>query len=295
MPDVKIFWDPQGMSVDTLGSKQYLRTTDGDTPYVSVSIRMLSIDAPETHYPGSTRPSSHDQNLATLAYWLEQGKAPVNAGLAEYLHPRLATGQAGTLQEQQGQQASTAFKQLLEQGLSRPSGSLRSLFLRTSDQPFDEYGRILAYIAPYYSAEELATMTAWEQSTFNLMMVRLGWAATLVIYPSLPKHSDLVMLHQAAKEAYLAGRGVWAQPLSLTGYEFRMAVKLYGVTKRLVDGEKLSTSQRMSWIDRYCVDLTTREIHYPQEYIRVAPYNRMFIWGKDVAEAVGRLNLQPAD
>ena len=48
MSEVKIFWDPIGLEVDSLRAKTYIRSTDGDTPYVSVSIRMLSIDAPET-------------------------------------------------------------------------------------------------------------------------------------------------------------------------------------------------------------------------------------------------------
>jgi endonuclease YncB( thermonuclease family) len=295
MPDVKIFWDPQGVSVDSLGSKAFIRATDGDTPYVSMSIRMLSIDAPEVHYPGNAKPAKSDENLATLAYWLEQGKAPVDDDLAAYLHPRLATGQAGTVHGQQGEQATTIFKQMLDQMLTKESGSKRSLYIRTADEVFDSYGRLLAYIAPNYSAAERAELSEWERATFNLLLVRAGWAATMIIYPSLPKYSDLVMLRDSAKEAYLMGRGVWSNALTLTGYEFRMAVKLYNVTKRLVDGETLSTSQRNSWISRYCVDLTTREIYYPQQYIRVATYNRLFIWPDDVSEAVGTLNLTPGD
>jgi hypothetical protein len=46
MSQVKIFWDPKGLEVASLGSKEILKITDGDTPYVSVSIRMLSIDTP---------------------------------------------------------------------------------------------------------------------------------------------------------------------------------------------------------------------------------------------------------
>ena len=57
MAPVKIFWDPTGTSVDTLGTDKFLRVTDGDTPYISMSIRMLSIDTPEIHYPGNTKPS----------------------------------------------------------------------------------------------------------------------------------------------------------------------------------------------------------------------------------------------
>lgn len=41
--------------------------------------------------------------------------------------------------------------------------------------------------------------------------------------------------------------------------------------------------------------MTTREIFDPQNYHKVAPYNRIFIWPKDVAEAVGRMNLLPAE
>ncbi len=295
MPEVKIFWDPQGVSIDSLGAKTLLRTTDGDTPYVSMSIRMLSIDAPETHYPGRTAPSRHDENLAQLALWLEQGKAPVEDGLAAYLHPRLATGQAGTLQLQQGQQATAALEQMQDQLLTRPTGTRRNLFLRTADERLDQWGRLLAYIAPSYSNQELATLSVWERATFNLLMVRAGWAATFIIYPSLPKYEDLVMMRDSAKEAYLMGRGVWANPLSLAGYEFRMVIKLYNVTQRLVAGESVSSSVRKSWIERYCVDLTTRSIYYPESYVRVAPYNRLFIWPKDVTEAVGRMNLLPAD
>ncbi|MBN1428178.1 MAG: thermonuclease family protein [Anaerolineae bacterium] len=295
MPDVKTFWDPQGLTVDSLGSKEYLRTTDGDTPYVSLSIRMLSIDAPEVHYPGRTRPSRHDADLAQLAQWIIEGHAPIDGDLAAYLQPRLATGKAGTLQEHQGQQSSAVFQQMLEKMLERPTGSRRSLFIRTADQPFDEYGRLLAYIAPSYSSDEMASLSEWQRATFNLLMVQAGWAATLIIYPSLPKYQDLVMLQEAAKEAYLSGRGIWAESLVLTGYEFRMAIKLFEITRKLVNGDKVSSSQLKSWISRYCVDMTTKEIYYPEKYFQVAPYNRLFIWPKDVSEAVGKLNLAPAD
>jgi endonuclease YncB( thermonuclease family) len=67
MSEVKIFWDPNGFELSSLGDRNYLKTTDGDTPSVSVPIRMLSIDAPELHYPDNKPPSSQDKNLAQLA------------------------------------------------------------------------------------------------------------------------------------------------------------------------------------------------------------------------------------
>jgi endonuclease YncB( thermonuclease family) len=291
MPDIRIFWDPQGFEVDSLGEKEYLRTTDGDTPYISISIRMLSIDAPETHYPGRSRPSRSDENLAQLGEWLRAGHAPVADDLAEYLYPRLTMVRAGTLQEHQGEQATAVFQQMLDHLLTKPDGKRRRLFVSTADLPFDQYGRILAYVAPYYEKAERETLTVWERATFNLLMVKAGWAASFPIYPSLPKHKDLLMLHEAAEDAFVSKRGIWAEPLALTGYEFRMAIKLFNITQKLVAGQTVSSAQRDSWVTRYCADMTTHEVFYPYDYFRVAPYNRLFIWPDDVNEAVGRLNL----
>jgi endonuclease YncB( thermonuclease family) len=293
MADVQVFWDPHGFALDSLGSNKYLGNTDGDTPSISVSIRMLSIEAPETHYPGRSKPSNQDVPLAQLGQWMMEGRAPITPELAAYLAPKLMTGRAGSLQENQGQQSSAVFAQMVDQLLTRSNGTRRNVFLHTADEQFDQYGRMLAYVAPQYSNEELAALSLWERATFNLLMVRAGWAAPFIIYPSLPKYRDLVMFRAAAKEAFLAGRGIWADPLMLTGYEFRMMVKLYEITSRLISGESLSPSQRAAWIERYCVDLTNRGIYYPENYFRVAPYNRLFLWPKDVADAIGKLNLVP--
>jgi len=295
MSQVKIFWDPRGFELDALGTKEYLKVTDGDTPYVSVSIRMLSIDTPEVHYPGRQKPSKHDAKLAQLADWIKAGKAPVSSGLAKHLHPKLSTGTAGTLQESQGESATAKLQELLEEKLTRPSGSKRRVFLQAADQRFDQYGRLLAYMAPHYSAKERESMSRKERATFNLLMVESGWAAPFPIYPSIPRYVDLVMLQEAAKDAYDNKRGAWADPMTLTGYEFRMCVRLYGVTKKLVGGQSLSSEERYGWGARFCVDMTTREIFYPQSYYNVAPYNRIFIWPEDVAEAVSRMNLLPAE
>ena len=296
MSNVAIFRDPAGIELDTLGTKRYLRATDGDTPYVSMSIRMLSIDTPEIHYPGNAKPSRQDDKLAMLAEWMKQGQAPIASGLAEFLHPKLASGKAGSLQEEQGLKATEEFRELIEEKLSRPNSSRkRSVFLRAADRPFDHYGRLLTYMAPSYSSKERAKMSRRERATFNLLMVAEGWAASFPIYPSLPRHIDLVLLQEEGEETVEEGKGVWANPLTLTGYEFRMCVKLYGVTKKLMQGRKLSSAEKYSWISRFCADMTTREIYYPQAYFKVKPYNRIFVWPEDVTEAVGKLNLFPAE
>lgn len=292
MAKIGIFWDPKGFQLDSLGTNKYLRATDGDTPYVSMSIRMLSIDTPEVHYPGNTKPSKQDTTLLQLAEWIRQGKAPINDDLAGFLIPKLEDGRAGTLQMEQGEKASKAFQELVDRKLLE-GGKNRTVYLHSAEKPFDQYGRLLAYMAPNYTAAERESMSAIERATFNLLMVMEGWAATFPIYPSLPKHSDLLLLQEAGRNALESGKGIWADALTLTGYEFRMCVKLYEITSKLVKGTKVSSTEKYSWIDRFCLDMTTREIFYPQDYFKVQPYNRIFIWAEDVTDAVGKLNLVP--
>ena len=294
MPKVNLFWNPAGFELDSLGTKQLTKISDGDTPQISFSIRMLSIDTPEVHYPGTQSPNKQDEKFAQLAQWLTQGKAPIDGALGVFLRPKLATGSAGTLQKQQGDQAAKAFQDLLDAKLTKPNGRKRSVFLRTADEKFDQYGRVLAYVAPSYEPEELVGLTSMQRATFNLLMVENGWAAPFPIYPSLPKYSDLVLFQSVAEAAAVEKRGTYADPMSLTGYEFRMCVRLWEVTNELEKGKKLSESERSGWIERFCVDMTTRQIYFPQDYYRVEPFNRVFIWPKDANDAVGKLNLTPA-
>ena len=295
MSDVKIFWDSEGREVDTIGKKKLLKISDGDTPHVSMSVRMLSIDTPEVHYPSNRKPSGQDANLPQLANWIGSGDAPVNPDLGAYLCPKLASGVAGTLQEKQGKQATIEFQKMLDTKLKKPNGKKRNLFVYAADEHFDYWGRLLAYVAPDYTAKERQTMSRKDRATFNLLMVESGWAASFPIYPSIPRAIDLEMLQEAAKQALDGGKGAWADPLTLTGYEFRMCVKLHGITKKITGGENLSEKKKGGWISRYCVDMVTREVFYPQDYFKVEPYNRIFVWPEDISEAIGMMNLLPAD
>jgi hypothetical protein len=148
-------------------------------------------------------------------------------------------------------------------------------------------------IHPSYTGAELQTMSLEDRATFNLLLVKAGWAATFPIYPSLPKYRDLILLHQAGKQAVETGAGIWGDPATLTGYEFRMCYRLWEVTKKLVAGQNLSTREQTGWVDRYCCDMTTLEIFEPADYHRVPPHSRIFIWPKQVTDAVGKLNLVP--
>ena len=74
-----------------------------------------------------------------------------------------------------------------------------------------------------------------------------------------------------------------------------MCHRLWAVTRDLVKGKDLSSQEKYGWVKRYCIDMTTQEIFEPQEYFRVKPHNRIFVWPRDVNEAVGKLNLVPAE
>jgi len=295
MDTINIFWDPSGSTLDKTSRKTYSGPpADGDTPYLRMPIRMLSVDTPETSYPTIGKPSNSDARLLQLANWLKNGDIRIDPGLKDHLVPRLETGQAGSLQQQQGEAAKAALKQLLDDRLTRPSGSKRSLYVRTSNTPIDSYGRMLAYIAPSYSSTELPQKSIEERYTFNLGMVANGWAAPLIIYPSIPKHSDLKLMQEKSKEAVDLKKGAWANDLMLTAYEWRMCIKLYKQAKKLMDGTIKSISSSY-WISRYVLDMTTRKIYYPQKYYLVKPYNRLFVWKDDVQDAVAQLNLMSGE
>ncbi len=289
MAGIAIDWPAQGKNIDSLGDKKVTRITDGDTPFVEVSIRMLSIDTPEVHYPGRAKPSKHDAKLEQLADWIEEGKAPIDDGLADFLHPKLKTGTAGTLQLQQGEAATQEFERLLDERVTRKS---RKVFVRAADEKFDHYGRLLAYIAPRFKKKELANMTPLQRATFNLLLVRSGWAATFVIFPSLPKKADLRLLHREARKAIDKKKGAWADKNTLTGYEFRSVYPLWDITnKMVVKNQTLTTSEQFSWISRFCVDMTTLEMFDPQNYYKVPAANRLFIWQADRHAAIETLDL----
>ena len=291
MSGLKIFWQPSGRELDHIGTKKLLDFTDGDTPNIRVPIRMLSIDTPETY----KNPTVQDRKFARLVDWLQQGIAPIDPELSAYLAPRLATGNAGTRQEDQGNAATAFIDDLAKRRLNdRPGAGPRSLFVRVGDQPFDTYGRLLAYVAPSYSREERDTMTRRERATFNLDMVAAGWAAPFVLYPNIPNELDLPILHTAAREAVQGGKGAWADPQILTGYEFRMMDRLFEVTKDITDGQDVTSRRRFGWVTRYCADMTTAKLYPPQHYFKVAPENRLFIWPEDARQAVADLNLVPA-
>ena len=291
---VQVIWSPAGVSLPSLGARALVDVTDGDTPNVRMPIRMLSIDTPEVTARSEQRAQAIDQEFLQLADWIGQGLAPISPPLAEFLLPKLATGAAGSLQFQQGKAASAFAKQNAETRLTRPNGRKRNLFIRATDPPFDDNGRLLAYVAPDYSAAERATMSRRERATFNLDLVEGGWAAPFIIYPAVPGEADLPLLVAAADTARTAPRGIWADDQTLLAYEYRAMEKLHRITKRIVAGETLAGGGALAWRERYCVDLRSRTLYGPEDYFGVLPEYRLWIWPRDLNQAVGRLNLVPS-
>jgi endonuclease YncB( thermonuclease family) len=291
---VQIFWSPAGSTMPSLGARALVDVTDGDTPNIRMPIRMLSVDTPEVTAVSQARASAIDEEFVQLAEWIRQRKAPITAALAKFLLPKLETGSAGSLQLRQGLAASEFAKQNIDTRLTRPNGRRRSLFIRTAEAPLDNNNRLLAYVAPNYSARELREIPRHQRPTFNLDLVTAGWAAPFVIYPSIPGASDLPLLIDAAAHARTAGAGIWADEATLLAYEYRAMEKLYRITRKQVNNETLNTGQVYSWRERYCVDMRTRMLHGPEDYFGVDPEYRLWIWPQDLNEAVGRLNLTPA-
>ena len=294
MDALQVLWQPAGDNLPARDARALVDISDGDTPNVRMPIRMLSVDTPEVTARTEQRAAVVDVEFAQLAEWMLDGTAPISRSLAEVLAPKLATGKAGTLQLRLGTEASAFAKANTEARLTRPNGTRRNLFLRTADAPFDANHRMLAYVAPSFSTAELGTLTREQRSTFNLDLVRAGWAATFVLYPSVPGELDLPLLVSAAADARLGGLGMWAEADVLLAYEYRAMEKLHDITKKIAGGADLAGAERFGWRERYCADLRTRTLHGPEGYPAVPPEYRLWLWRADVPDAVSRLNLVPA-
>jgi endonuclease YncB( thermonuclease family) len=294
---VQVLWPPSAISMPSLGARAFVDTTDGDTPNVSMPVRMLSVDTPEVTADTPAGAGRVDAKLKQLAEWIDQGKAPISPRLAEHLRPKLGTGSAGTLQFDQGKKASDFADRNIRTRLARPGKDDRRIFIRSADPHFDDNGRLLAYIAPNFTAEERAALPREQRSTFNLDLLAAGWAAPFVIYPAIPGELDLPLLITATEKAMAAAAtngNIWSDPNTLLAYEYRMMEKLHSVTRKIVDGKDLSPAERFSWRERYCADMRSRVLHGPEDYMSIPPQYRLWFWPRDVQRAIGDLNLVPS-
>lgn len=295
MDKIEILWTPAGTTLPSLGSRSLTDVSDGDTPNIRMPIRMLSIDTPEVTARSDAGAVKVDAKFKELASWIKEGKAPVGKSFANHILPKLEEVDAGTLQYKQGKAASAHYKEIIAQRLTKPSGAKRKLFLRSPKHAFDGYGRLLAYVAPSYSLKERASMSRRERATFNLNMIESGWAAPFIIFPSIPGELDLPLFVEAAVNAKDHNKGQYQEQLSMPGYEYRMCEKLYEITKKLINGDMLHYSQRISWRSRYCADMRDRRLYGPEEYMKIPEPYRLWIWPDDVQQSITMLNIVPAN
>lgn len=254
----------------------YESATDADTLEICLPVRMLGIDAPELHYQGAdeTHPEKYDTPLATFLTTV--GKSLDN-GLQTYLAPRLANS-ASSRQITAGRVSHKHFLDLVRIRLDRgvdvqgKPRSPRKLFIMVAEQVFDQHGRLLAYVNANYTKEEREQIPLCQRPTFNLQIMQEGYAVSLLIYPNVPKASDLQLVQDAVRVARQKRLGFWAQgDQVLLPYEFRWLVDTLAGTR---DGP-----------DRYCGDLTTGELFSPQQYYLVLPENRLFFYPQDINNA----------
>jgi endonuclease YncB( thermonuclease family) len=263
--------------------RQLARTSDGDTPVIDQPVRMVSVDTPEKqHYAGL--PPTAQAKLDRCRQRLQDGTYDaLPEGLRDYLVGRL-TADAAERHIAAGLGASAAFEALQDQRLTRPDGSRRRVAVIPAGEFIDRYGRLLAYLAPWFAGppgDPLPPKDAPERRTFNLDMVASGWGAMFLIYPSLPRNDDLNLLLEAAEVAWDEKRGAWAgfgEDL-LLGYEFRAAIKL-GVQDLEDPAAAIADAYQ-----RHCVDL--RDLHLVGRfgYHQVPPSQRLWIWEADLAQA----------
>lgn len=290
---VSILWRPAGFSLPSFGSRALVDISDGDTPNIRMPVRMLSIDTPEVTAKTHSGAKNVDAKFEKLSKWIDNSTAPVTKRFGEYILPKLKDS-AGSRHFAQGKAASAWFKDRVKERLDRRTGRQRNLFIRTADRPFDDYRRLLAYVAPNYSKEERVTMTRKKRATFNLDLIESGHAAPFILYPSIPGQLDLPLFLEAAVAAMDQQRGQYSDPLHLPGYEYRMCQKLHKVTEQLAAGKAMNAQKRFGWRSRYAFDMRDRVLYGPEDYMEIAPPYRVWLWPNDVQRAVGALNLSPS-
>lgn len=260
----------------------FLKVTDGDTPDIAMAVRMVSIDTPETHYGGA--PDTAQATLERARTRLLDGTYDaLPQELRDYLVSRI-TPDAAARHQAAGHAAAAAHTTMVTTRLTRPDGGQRKMAVVATGELVEGKGRLLAYTAPWFAgsaSDPLPPRDDPRRRTFNLDMVALGWAATFVIYPSIPPADDLDLLLREADAAWTGELGVWkdfGRDL-LLGYEYRACIKL-GARELPDPAHAIGEAYQ-----RVCVDLRTLTEVGLYGYHQVPPQHRLWIWAKDLDRA----------
>jgi endonuclease YncB( thermonuclease family) len=287
MPDLIEDYDYRP-AFHTAQPRNLLQISDGDTPVIQQPIRMVSCDTPEkAGYAG--KPEKSQPKLDLCRSRLESGfYSDIPEPLGDYLISRLIPD-AAERHIDAGNSATLVFSTTIEERLTRPDGSKRKAGIIPSGEIVDRYGRLLAYLAPWYTNTEsdpLPPVDSPKRHTFNLNMIESGWAAFFPIYPSLPRRKeDWLLAVAAAESAWNGKKGIWEEHGEevLLGYEYRLCIKL---------GEADSAEKGMSSaFQRHCVDIRDSRLHGKFGFWQIPPCYRLWVWDDDLKTAKKDLKL----
>lgn len=283
---VTVDFNFQGKSIKP-SPKKLNRISDGDTPVIEQPIRMVSCDTPEkAGYAG--KPDIAQPKLDKCKQRLENGYYDnIPQALRDYLVQKL-THDAAQKHISAGYDATEQFDKVLDGRLIKDDGTKRSVAVIPTGEFIDTYGRLLAYIAPWFSGSDsdpLPPKDSPQRRTFNLEMIETGWAAFFPIYPSLPKRDDFNMAIKAAENAWNNQKGIWQKYGAdvLLAYEYRACIKL-GTADNASSGIKDA-------FQRICVDLRDLSVLDEFGFHQVPPPYRLWIWNDDITEAKQNLGL----
>lgn len=169
--------------------RNLLRTADGDTPFIEQPIRLVACDTPEKAQYAGSAPISQPK-LDACRQRLQGGfYSTLPQSTRTYLLGRLGSTAAADHIEA-GVTATGVCESTLATRLTRPNGSRRRIGVIPTGEVIDRYGRMLAYIVPWYSgsnSDPLPPIADPGRATFNLSMIANGWAAFFPIFRSLPR------------------------------------------------------------------------------------------------------------
>lgn len=268
-------------TIRSANPRRLVRTSDGDTPVIEQSVRMVSCDTPEKGQYAGNPPVSQPKLDTCRQRLLDGFYDTIPQELREYLISKLAND-AADRHINAGIRASQEFDKVLANRLTRPDGNMRSVAIIPTGEIIDSYGRLLAYIAPWFSGSQsdpLPPINHPDRRTINLDMIENGWAAFFPIYPSLPRNEDMNRAIAAAETAWNQKQGAWAEfgANLLLAYEFRMCIKLGTATDQQSGISKA--------FQRICVDLRDMKEKGPFGFHDVPPCYRLWIWEDDIAQA----------
>jgi endonuclease YncB( thermonuclease family) len=264
-----------------------LRSSDGDTLVTEQPVRLVSCDTPEkAQYAGRADIAQRklDQCRMRLENGFYRGIPEITRGyLIAKIEPDSAHRHISA-----GIKASAQLLEIRETRLARSDGTMRKVAVLPSGEIIDSYGRMLAYLAPWFDGSQtdpLPPIDSPKRRTFNLDMIESGWAAIFPIYPSLPRLSDMRLAVAAAEQAWISQRGMWEQfgENLLLGYEYRMCIKL-AVALSAEEGIEDA-------FQRICVDLRTLQVIGLFGFPAVPPSHRLWVWEKDLDYARRELSL----